>query len=283
MAVSCRTLANQEMPTMSTPDSSPTTFLPGMSVVDANGRTGTVEEVVADTGDPATTELAVRWDDVDDVEFVSAAGLSGAEMMTDDLGAAASSAAMTPADVDYSQPMADVTAEALAGDTVETSAPMQTAAVTTPGAVASSAAEAPAGENPDELVIPVREEVLVPTTHETDMGKVVIHKRIETVPVNTSVDVERQQVSVERVAINRQVETAPGPRQEGDTLVIPVIEEVLFTEKRLMLTEEIRVTRKRITESVAVEETLRREVVEFEERPTEMPDTVGGATTTQTP
>ena len=268
---------------MSTPDSSPTTFLPGMSVVDANGRTGTVEEVVADTGDPATTELAVRWDDVDDVEFVSAAGLSGAEMMTDDLGAAASSAAMTPADVDYSQPMADVTAEALAGDTVETSAPMQTAAVTTPGAVASSAAEAPAGENPDELVIPVREEVLVPTTHETDMGKVVIHKRIETVPVNTSVDVERQQVSVERVAINRQVETAPGPRQEGDTLVIPVIEEVLFTEKRLMLTEEIRVTRKRITESVAVEETLRREVVEFEERPTEMPDTVGGATTTQTP
>ncbi|MEJ7761971.1 MAG: YsnF/AvaK domain-containing protein [Thermomicrobiales bacterium] len=251
---------------MSESGSSPLTFDTGMSVVSADGRTGTVEEVVSDTGDPVTTELAVRWDDVDDVEIVSASGLTGAEMMDGAMVDDTARATATSIDVDLSQPMSDITAEAMtAGRTTERPtdaagdmAGTETRAVTT-GTTASAAGA-------DELVIPVREEVLIPETHETDLGAVVIHKRVEEVPVRTAVDVEREQVSVERVAVNRRVETAPGPRQEGDTLIIPVIEEILFTEKRLMLMEEIHVTRKRITEQVPVEETLRREVVEFEER-----------------
>lgn len=118
----------------------------------------------------------------------------------------------------------------------------------------------------DELIIPVREEVLVPETHETDLGKVIVHKRVEEVPVSSSVDLGRDQVAVERVEINEAIDTMPGPRQEGDTLIIPVVEEVLYTEKRLMLKEEIRITKQRLTEAVGIEETLKREVVEFEER-----------------
>ncbi|MDQ3513144.1 MAG: YsnF/AvaK domain-containing protein [Chloroflexota bacterium] len=254
--------------TMSGP--SPETFDAGMSVVSADGRTGTVEEVISDTGDPETTELAVRWDDIDDVEIVSAAGLTGAEMMDEAMGDDATRAAATSMDVDLSQPMSDITAEAMTtgrttgqpvgatGDMAGTESGPMTAGTTTGTTTGTT--------DVDELVIPVREEVLIPEIHETDLGAVVIHKRVEEVPVSTSVDVEREQVSVERVEINRQVDTAPGPRQEGDTLIIPVVEEVLFTEKRLMLKEEIHVTRKRITERVPVEETLRREVVEFEER-----------------
>lgn len=118
----------------------------------------------------------------------------------------------------------------------------------------------------DELIIPVREEVLVPVTRETDLGKVIVHKRVEDVPVSSSVDLGRDQVAVERVEINETIDTMPGPRQEGDTLIIPVVEEVLYTEKRLMLREEIRITKQRLTEAVGIEETLKREVVEFEER-----------------
>lgn len=121
-------------------------------------------------------------------------------------------------------------------------------------------------ENPDELIIPVREEVLVPETRETDLGKVIVHKRVEEIPVSTSVDLGRDQVAVERVEINQTVDSVPGPRQEGDTLIIPVVEEVLYTEKRLVLREEIRITKRRLIEAVGVEETLKREVVDFEER-----------------
>ena len=55
----------------------------------------------------------------------------------------------------------------------------------------------------------------------------------------------RESVQVERIPINRLVSEAPGSRQEGDTLVVPILEEVLVVEKRLMLMEEVRITRTR--------------------------------------
>ena len=55
----------------------------------------------------------------------------------------------------------------------------------------------------------------------------------------------RESVQVERVPINRLVAEAPASRQEGDTLVVPILEEVLVVEKRLMLMEEVRITRTR--------------------------------------
>ena len=117
----------------------------------------------------------------------------------------------------------------------------------------------------DRLTVPVREEILVPTTRPVELGTVRIHKRIETVPAETSVDVMRDEVAVERVAIDRPIDAVPAPRHEGETLVIPVVEEVLVTEKRLMLREEIRVTRRQVSQSVAVRDTVRREVLEVEE------------------
>jgi len=52
-------------------------------------------------------------------------------------------------------------------------------------------------------------------------------------------------VTVERVAVNRLLDAPVETRQEGDTTVIPVMEEVLTIQKRLLLKEEVRITRKR--------------------------------------
>jgi stress response protein YsnF len=43
------------------------------------------------------------------------------------------------------------------------------------------------------------------------------------------------------VPIGREVAQAPLPFEEGDTLIIPVVEERLIVEKRLVVVEEIRV------------------------------------------
>lgn len=117
----------------------------------------------------------------------------------------------------------------------------------------------------DRLVVPIREEVLVPTPRPIEIGQVRLHKRVEEVPSETIADLQHDEVTVERVPIGRPIDAVPAPRNEGETLIIPVIEEVLVTEKRLMLREEIRVTRRRVAERVPVQGTVRREVVEFEE------------------
>ena len=81
----------------------------------------------------------------------------------------------------------------------------------------------------------------------------------------------RQDVSVERVAVGTMVQERPPMRQEGDTVIVPVLEEVLVTEKRLILKEELRI---RITEQSHVETQmvrLRRETATIERDGAEMP------------
>ena len=75
----------------------------------------------------------------------------------------------------------------------------------------------------------------------------------------------RETVEVDRVAVGRYVDGPEAPRQEGDTLVVPVFEEVLVVEKRLVLKEEIRITRRRVSETAAPQRvTLRSEEIVVE-------------------
>jgi stress response protein YsnF len=52
-----------------------------------------------------------------------------------------------------------------------------------------------------------------------------------------------ESVEVQRVQINRPVAEEYGPRQEGATLIVPVFEYVPVTESKLMLKEEVRITK----------------------------------------
>ena len=58
----------------------------------------------------------------------------------------------------------------------------------------------------------------------------------------------RERVEIERRPIGRAVEQAPAIREEGEVLIIPVMEEALVVERRLVLKEEIRIRRIRETE-----------------------------------
>jgi len=55
----------------------------------------------------------------------------------------------------------------------------------------------------------------------------------------------REGYSIQRTKIDRLITEPVAQRQEGDTLILPVVEEVLVVEKRMMLREEIRITRSR--------------------------------------
>jgi uncharacterized protein (TIGR02271 family) len=70
---------------------------------------------------------------------------------------------------------------------------------------------------------------------------------------------------VERIPINQYVDSAPqATRQEGDVTIISVVKEVLVVEKRLMLVEEIRLTRQKTQENKEFTATLRKEEISVE-------------------
>lgn len=113
----------------------------------------------------------------------------------------------------------------------------------------------------DTRVIPVIEETLAIQKRRVETGGVritkVVHEREEVVNVPRI----REEITVERVTLNRMVDAPVSMRQEGDTLIIPLLEEVVVMEKRLMVKEELRITKRRIEEHASQQVTLRREEV----------------------
>ncbi len=93
------------------------------------------------------------------------------------------------------------------------------------------------------VTVPVMEEMLRVTKREVVTGGVRLVKRVTEREETVDEALLRSDVQVERVPINRMVTEAPPSRQEGDTLIVPILEEVLVVEKRLMLKEEVRITR----------------------------------------
>ena len=117
----------------------------------------------------------------------------------------------------------------------------------------------PAPRLDDRQIIPVVEE------------QVVVRKRqrlTSGVRVSTIVHEDEQvidepmlteQVEVERIPLGHWVEAPVPVRQEGDTTIVTLHEEVVVVETRLRATEEVRLIRRQATSSTRKHVTLRRE------------------------
>ena len=107
---------------------------------------------------------------------------------------------------------------------------------------------------PEEGAAATREAVLrlhaeeVSVARRTVQGRVQVH--VHTVTREHAVDeaLTHERVEIERVAIGRPVDAIPPDRQEGDTIVISVVEEVVVIHRQLVLREEVRMRRVRVTE-----------------------------------
>ena len=99
--------------------------------------------------------------------------------------------------------------------------------------------QAPLGE----VVIPLAEEAVSVTKREVDTGRVQVALTTEIETVITRETLRGRRVEVERVPVGRTLaegEVAPVSHEEGDTLVIPIVEETAVVVKRLVLREEVR-------------------------------------------
>jgi uncharacterized protein (TIGR02271 family) len=80
-----------------------------------------------------------------------------------------------------------------------------------------------------------------------------IKERIETI----SEALTHEEVEIRRVPVDLEVEAVPEVRQEGDVVIIPVVEERIVVSKRLVLTEELHVHRRKVSEHASIPVTLR--------------------------
>jgi stress response protein YsnF len=118
---------------------------------------------------------------------------------------------------------------------------------------------APDRDDESEIVLPLYAEEIsvskrvVPKTsvqvstithqHEEVINELLAHERVE----------------IERVAIGERVEVKPEVREEGDTIIVPVVEEVATVVRHLVLKEEIRIRRIRSEEQLQERVVLRKQ------------------------
>ncbi len=103
------------------------------------------------------------------------------------------------------------------------------------------------------------------TREELHAGKVVVKKSVHEHKEFIDEPVFEERAEIERITINRVIEAPVPVRHEGNVTIIPVIEEVLEIRKKLILKEEIRVTRRRTQHHDPQEFTLHGEDAHIEE------------------
>ena len=118
---------------------------------------------------------------------------------------------------------------------------------------------------PDRLTVPLYEEQATVEKHAVTTGRVRVVTHTDLVDDVARATLYGEEVDVTRVAINQPiVGAAPQIRTEGEVTIIPILEEVVVVEKRLMLKEELHVRKRATTDVVEMPFQLRRQRAEVE-------------------
>ena len=115
-----------------------------------------------------------------------------------------------------------------------------------------------------DLVIPLVEERVSATKREVETGRVRVSTHTDRYEEMVRVDLARDEVEVRRVRKDEEISKVPEAREEGGVTIIPVVEERLVVEKKLVLVEEIHIHNKNSTEEFAQPVTLSRQRAEIE-------------------
>ena len=100
--------------------------------------------------------------------------------------------------------------------------------------------------------IPLVEERVRISTRQVEKGRVQVRLATEEVEELVRATLRGRRATVERIAMDQEVSAPPPVRDEGDLIVVPVVEEVLVVERRLRLREEIHLRLESTEDEVAV-------------------------------
>ena len=109
----------------------------------------------------------------------------------------------------------------------------------------------------ESVRIPLAAERLQMGTRLRHTGIVRVSTRVERRTTVVDLPLRRQRVEIRRRRVDRFVDRPPDVRREGDTLIVPIVEEVVIT--RLKVVEEVAIRLRRSVERRPQRVELRRE------------------------
>jgi stress response protein YsnF len=112
---------------------------------------------------------------------------------------------------------------------------------------------------PTYETIPVVEETARIDRREVETGRVKVHTVVETSEQLVREALSSRNVKVTRVPVDQPVTTVPEIRTENGVTIVPVLEEVLVVEKRLILKEEVHIEQEVSQETVELPVSLRKQ------------------------
>jgi uncharacterized protein (TIGR02271 family) len=111
----------------------------------------------------------------------------------------------------------------------------------------------------DREVIPIVEERAAILKRKTLTEGVRVRTVVREEDATVEEPVATEEVDVERVPLDTWVDAPVPVRQEGDTTIVTLVEEVVVVEKRLRAIEEVRITKRQDVQPSVQTVTLRRE------------------------
>lgn len=120
-------------------------------------------------------------------------------------------------------------------------------------------------ENVNETVVPVIAEELDVHKRVASTGGIRVHRRLLEHDEDIETTLRREHLDIRRVIINEEVEGPLPVRREGETIIVPIVEEVLIVEKRYRLKEEVHMIRRVVQEPHRERVVVRRQEPEIEE------------------
>ncbi|HYD65116.1 YsnF/AvaK domain-containing protein [Azospirillum sp.] len=111
----------------------------------------------------------------------------------------------------------------------------------------------------EEQRVPLHEEVLSIGKRTVEGDRVRVTTRVLEHQQTAEQDLDSEEVDVVRVPVGRPVDAVPDTRQEGDVLIVPIVEEELVVTKRLVLKEELHIRKRTTRRTERVTATLRAE------------------------
>jgi stress response protein YsnF len=115
------------------------------------------------------------------------------------------------------------------------------------------------------MAVPLAAEELRVSTRENVTGRVRVRTVLDVTKEMVRQELESEHLTVTRVPVDQLIEAAPPIRTEGDVTIIPIVEEILVVETRLVLKEEVHIRRTSTKEFVEQPMTLRKQRAVVEE------------------
>lgn len=120
------------------------------------------------------------------------------------------------------------------------------------------------GNSESGTVIPLMAEQMEVGKQTITTGKVRLHTDVESFTDSVSLPLTRTSWDVERTPVGQLLTEKPEPRQEGDVMIFPLVEERLVAKREYFLVEEVRVRQVATTTERTETVELKRDVLTVE-------------------